>query len=64
MDGLPLNSDPAAELPSSGPYTSTAAAYASNTFKGQLIVTMFINLTINGLWEWWAMSASPPPSCL
>lgn len=60
MDGIPLNSDPSAELPRSGPYTSTAAAYASNTFKGQLLVTMFINLIINGLWEWWAMSASRP----
>ena len=39
-------------------HTSSASAYASTTFKVQLLITMVINFGINLGWEWWAMSAS------
>jgi hypothetical protein len=50
-------------------FTTSAAAYASKTFREQVIITMIINFGVNFGWEWWAMSAWPlrhapcTPSC-
>ena len=40
-------------------FTTSAAAYASKTFREQVIITMIINFGVNFGWEWWAMSAWP-----